>query len=262
MPISAEWILVSVCDLTLDACGVCLAVRTWGSESQPAVVLVHGHGTNLMTWQLLVDELSSDFYVVAYDRRGHGHSGSASSFTLTELAGDLRAVCESMRLVAPVLVGHSVGAWDALEFAASYPDVTGVVCLDQAIATDDPTWPSIYPKREREDRRAAAMRDPIGSRGHTASEMSQLMLNARSDPRWRPWEIYGPMIERGIRHCDTDELFWTRPRVTERILLEEGGSRSVLSPTTASDARCCSRSQSATPARRRRCSSGSSPDAA
>lgn len=209
-------------ELTVDSSGVSLAVRAWGVDELPSVVLVHGHGTNLMTWGPLVEELSSDFHVVAYDRRGHGHSGTASSFTLTELAADLEAVCDSMHLVAPILVGHSVGVWDVLEFAAGRSEITGVVCLDQAIATDDPMWPSIYPKLRREDRQAVAMRDPIGSRGHSAAGMSQLIAEARSDPRWHPWGTYGPMIERGISPSDANGLFWTRPGVTERVLIEEG----------------------------------------
>jgi len=40
-----------------------------------AIVLVHGSWTDHADWQLLRPLLAEDHVVVAYDRRGHSHSG-------------------------------------------------------------------------------------------------------------------------------------------------------------------------------------------
>jgi len=40
----------------------------------PPLVLVHSSGTDLTTWDNVVDELARDQQVIAYDRRGYGKS--------------------------------------------------------------------------------------------------------------------------------------------------------------------------------------------
>jgi pimeloyl-ACP methyl ester carboxylesterase len=54
----------------LDVAGAALAYRTVGEG--PPLVLVHGSATDLTTWDDVVDELSRNFRVIAYDRRGYG----------------------------------------------------------------------------------------------------------------------------------------------------------------------------------------------
>lgn len=209
--------------------GVELAVRRWGDESKPGVILVHGHGTNLMTWLPLARSLGEDFNIVAYDRRGHGCSTPAARYELNDLVGDLEAVCESLNLVNPIVVGHSVGAWESLQFATKC-DLAGVVCLDQAIATDDIRWAELYPHRSVDERLTQAMMDPIANRGHSLAEVQQLLGSARADARWRPWPKYAPMIERGIQRDDVDGLYWIRPLVTDRVLIEAGWESIVAEP--------------------------------
>lgn len=213
--------------------GADLAVRTWGDGSQPDVVLVHGHGTNMLTWLPLVDSLGEDFNVVAYDRRGHGCSTPADRYEISDLVGDLDAVCESQNLVNPIIVGHSVGAWESLQFAANRPDVAGVVCLDHAIASDDPHWDTLYPHRSRDERLAQAMQDTIANRGHSLADVKRLLAAAKADLRWRPWANYEPMIERGIRRSETDGLYWARPLIADRVLIEEGWESIVTEPYTS-----------------------------
>ncbi|GAB3405333.1 alpha/beta fold hydrolase [Flindersiella endophytica] len=127
--------------LTVHNSGVDLAVQVRGT-GRP-VVLVHGHGTSLRSWDLLAARLEQQYTVVAYDRRGHGRSSSAGSFAIEAFAADLDAVVRRLELEAPLLIGHSVGAWDVLTYAASKP-AAGVICLDHAIASRDPYWATVY----------------------------------------------------------------------------------------------------------------------
>lgn len=68
--------------------------------------------------------------------RGHGRSErptDASLFRVPALVGDVEAVVDALDLDRIVLVGHSMGASIALEYAAQHPDrVAGLVLVDGA----------------------------------------------------------------------------------------------------------------------------------
>ena len=95
-----------------------LAVRDHGGAG-PSVLLLHGSGHNLEVWNKVARSIDGQARVVAVDLRGHGWSANDVSFTLPDLAGDVRRVCAAMGLDSPVLVGHSLGGWVALAAAAA-----------------------------------------------------------------------------------------------------------------------------------------------
>lgn len=127
--------------LTAHNDGVDLAVHVRGA-GRP-IVLVHGHGTSLRSWDVLASRLEQQYTVVAYDRRGHGRSSNAGSFAVSDFAADLAAVVRRLELETPLLIGHSVGSWEVLMHAAREP-AAGVICLDHAIASRDPFWATVY----------------------------------------------------------------------------------------------------------------------
>ncbi|GAA4995209.1 alpha/beta hydrolase [Actinopolymorpha pittospori] len=218
-------------DLVVRNGPVQLAVRVFGRGAS-CVVLVHGYGTNLLSWLPLVPRLEDHFTVVAYDRRGHGHSSSADSYAIDDLASDVGAVVDGINLVRPLLVGHSVGSWDVLTYAASESNVVGVVCLDQAIAVDDPTWQATYRPTAREERLAQLAEDPLLTQGYTQAEVDHLMLKAKCAPGLQPWSAYGPMVRRNVTKQSGD-LFWVRPSITDRLLLEQGWQTVISEPYDA-----------------------------
>lgn len=62
---------------------------------------------------------------IAYDARGHGHSGaapSAGAYSYDLLAEDLRTVLDELDIERAVLAGASMGAQTALRFALEHPD--------------------------------------------------------------------------------------------------------------------------------------------
>lgn len=108
--------------------GVELSVREWGRRSAgTTVVLLHGHTLRTECWGFVRRELigsGADVRVVAYDHRGHGKSGEgeSSTYTVEQLARDLRTVLETAVPAGPVvLVGHSMGAMAILSYAAQFP---------------------------------------------------------------------------------------------------------------------------------------------
>src|SRR3712207_3517403 len=82
----------------------------------PDVVLVHGLGANLAFWYLGAAPLiATDHRVTAYDLRGHGLTArTPSGYSTGQLAADLMAVLDRLKIERTTLIGHSYGAAIAL----------------------------------------------------------------------------------------------------------------------------------------------------
>ena len=92
-------------DFTSDADGVRLATRDYGG-SGPALLLIHGGGHNLATWDVLGPRLADEFHAVAYDAVGHGRSDRLPDRPDPELMVDhVDAVATTAAMSEPVLVG-------------------------------------------------------------------------------------------------------------------------------------------------------------
>ena len=94
--------------------GVPLNVVTAGDRSRPPILLVHGIGQSYVSWEnQLRAPLTDEFYVVAFDLRGHGNSGKPWNKDAYQdyrnYAGDVQAVIKATGIDRPVLVGWSYG---------------------------------------------------------------------------------------------------------------------------------------------------------
>ena len=98
----------------------------------PALVLVHGLSDSRADWAPIVDRMSSDHRCVTLDLRGHGESGDASDYSALAMAADVAAVVAAEDLVAPTVIGHSLGGAVVSAYAAAAP-VTAVVNVDQGL---------------------------------------------------------------------------------------------------------------------------------
>ena len=89
------------------------------------VVLIHGLAASYHTWDDFVPELLQDGYACyALDLLGHGDSPKPPSRTykMEWLFDHFSTWMESLQLAeAPILVGHSLGGYLALEYARRFP---------------------------------------------------------------------------------------------------------------------------------------------
>jgi len=102
-----------------------LHTEVYGPKDAPVLVLAHGVLCAIEFWRTTIEQLASDYRVVAYDQRGHGRSDSPrrGSYTLDHLADDLAAVLDA---VVPeggraVLAGQSLGGIAVLALAGCSP---------------------------------------------------------------------------------------------------------------------------------------------
>lgn len=104
--------------MTLSAHGVVLARTGRGLP----VVMLHCLGADRRLWNAVAAELASQHEVLTYDLPGHGASPvPAAPYRLGDAAEQLAALLEREHVGACAVVGLSIGALIALEFALRYP---------------------------------------------------------------------------------------------------------------------------------------------
>ncbi|WP_372237304.1 alpha/beta fold hydrolase [Burkholderia sp. SRS-W-2-2016] len=118
--------------------GTCYTVyapqSTRAARGRDTVVLIHGVGMNQSVWAPQIAALTASFRVVVYDMLGHGDSALPSAEpTLDEYAAQLAALLDTLQIEHAHVVGHSMGALVALEFALAYPQRTLSVVAMNAV---------------------------------------------------------------------------------------------------------------------------------
>ena len=82
------------------------------------VLLIHGTPGTIEDWQTIIDQLSKDFKVTAYDRYGNGFSSANNyNYTLDENVALANSVITKLNLDSVVVVGHSYGGSTTTQLA-------------------------------------------------------------------------------------------------------------------------------------------------
>lgn len=94
---------------------------TAGDPASPAILFIHGFGQSHYSFvRQLNSDLAEDYYLVAFDLRGHGGSGkpwATEAYSESEVwAGDVAAVIEATGLDRPLAVAWSYGTMVAMDY--------------------------------------------------------------------------------------------------------------------------------------------------
>lgn len=135
----------------------------------PLLMLLHGITANARVWDPIAEALADRYRVVAVDQRGHGLSESPESgYGAEEFAQDVRALVEDLDSGPAVVLGHSMGARNALVAASRH---VGAVVACVAIEFTPGIEPHIF---DALDQRIAT-----GIRRFTSLEEVRAYLAAR-----------------------------------------------------------------------------------
>jgi pimeloyl-ACP methyl ester carboxylesterase len=104
-------------------------------DGRPPLVLLHGLTFDRSMWRPALGELrriDPGRRIIALDLPGHGQSPGWSSYDVASLSDGVHRAIEDAQLRSPVVVGHSMAAVIATDYAARYP-TSGVVNVDQPL---------------------------------------------------------------------------------------------------------------------------------
>jgi pimeloyl-ACP methyl ester carboxylesterase len=94
------------------------------------LVLVPGFGAGIWIWYRQVAALAERFRTIAFDPRGVSRSGAPGApFTMRDLADDLAALLEELKIEKAHVLGASFGGFVAQEFALAHPERTRALIL-------------------------------------------------------------------------------------------------------------------------------------
>jgi len=124
---SASWLAaryVKPDDHFIDVLGARLRVRISGPAAAPVVILLHGFGSSLETWEPWAGVLGRQFRVIRLDLPGFGLTGPDPSgdYTDQRTVLILAALMDRLGIQKADLIGNSLGGKIAWNFAAAYPD--------------------------------------------------------------------------------------------------------------------------------------------
>ncbi len=140
-------------DKTAEINGISLRYETSGT-GDPAILLLHGLGSDPGALRGTVASLSATFRVIVPIQRGHVPSGTVPPYTNDQLVDDALRLVEKLAISSLVAVGYSRGAQTALALAAERPDIVkGVVSLGGVSHADEATLqqdPALFASIERD----------------------------------------------------------------------------------------------------------------
>jgi len=104
--------------------GIRLHLRDTGPQDAPAIVMLHGFGASLHTWDDWAALLESDDRIIRIDLPGFGLTGPDPSgdYTDARSIAVLLALLDRLGVQRATFIGNSMGGRIAWAFAAAHPD--------------------------------------------------------------------------------------------------------------------------------------------
>jgi len=112
------------------------------------VLLIAGLGGRLQFWQHQVEPFARRFRVVLHDHRGTGASSrSRIAYSIRQMADDVLALMDALKIQRAHLVGHSTGGAIAQLLALDHPARVDRIVLSATWAGPDPYFKAVFDLR-------------------------------------------------------------------------------------------------------------------
>ncbi|MEO8559725.1 MAG: alpha/beta hydrolase [Rhodospirillales bacterium] len=190
--------------------------RDVGPRDAPVLVLLHGAGASLHTWQGWADRLKDKFRVISVDLPGHGLTGGypdphAADYRLIGYATFLERFVDALKLDKFALAGNSLGGGVTWSFAARHPERVTKLILVDALAYPQDT-PFKLPAQIANTPLLGDLLRYVAVR----SEIAQSVRSVYGDPT----KVDDPLIDRYrdlLRRAGNREAMLLRLRRPEKI---------------------------------------------
>ena len=110
-----------------------LAYQEWGPDDGPVILALHGFGVSGHMFDEFGQRAADRYRLINLDQRGHGDSEWASDgdYTREAFVADVEAVREGLGFESVILMGHSMGGLNAVEYTFQHPErVSALILVD------------------------------------------------------------------------------------------------------------------------------------
>lgn len=187
--------------------GVGIQLAGWcdfAATIQGAILCIHGLSANLQCWSQIAVSLQTRHPLMAMDLRGRGHSDQPpTGYSLAAHVEDIRCVLDALKIDRITLMGHSLGAYISLAFAAAYPER-----MDRLILVDG--GGDLPP--EQWERVNQAIKPALARLGKVFPSFEEYAAPLKNSPLFQPWT---ETLENYFRY---------------EIIAVDGGVRSRINP--------------------------------
>lgn len=161
--------------------------RTGGNK--PSIVLAHGFTDDSNCWFDVTKELEKDFDLIMYDAIGHGMSTRIVKDQPLDMVEDLKNLINYLKLVKPIIMGHSMGAAVGAGFAVKYPELLSALILEDVPWFDPISEPN---KQEKQSKESKSNYPEIIARLQTGTLEEAIRFSKKHHPDWiksahEPW---------------------------------------------------------------------------
>jgi pimeloyl-ACP methyl ester carboxylesterase len=118
-------------DRILQANGVHLCAETFGDPADPALLLIHGAGNSMLSWDeaLCARLAAGGRFAIRYDVRSVTCAPGAPNYTLRDLVADAAGLLDALGAGEAHVLGMSIGAAIGQLLALDHPDRVATLIL-------------------------------------------------------------------------------------------------------------------------------------
>jgi pimeloyl-ACP methyl ester carboxylesterase len=178
--------------------GISLQVAVWEGRGNQ-VLCVHGLTANCRCWDVIASSLAPENKIIAIDLRGRGLSDKPSAgYSLQHHIRDILCLLDDLKHERIVLMGHSLGAFISLAFAANYPERTEkIILMDGGGQLNQDQW----------DKVTLAIKPSLDRLGQVFPSFDAYVAHLKLAPFLQPWsqaledyfQYESEVVEGGVR---------------------------------------------------------------
>ena len=192
--------------------GVSIQLAVWEGKGKK-ILCVHGLTANCRCWDHLASSLVPQHKVLAMDLRGRGLSDSPpSGYSVENHCRDIAALMDDQGLERPVLMGHSLGAFISLVFAAKHPHrVDRLILVDGGGKLSEAQMTKVF----------AGIKPSLDRLGKIFPDFESYLSPLKQTSFLQPWNSF---FETYFRYEVEDVEGGVRSRVHPKHIEEEAGN--------------------------------------
>ena len=209
--------------------GINIQVAVWEGDGKE-ILCIHGLTANCRFWDCLANALSPHHKVIAMDLRGRGLSDKPpTGYSIDSHCKDVLALMDDLDLKRPVLMGHSLGAFISLVFAARTPQrVDRLILLDGGGKLTETQMIKVF----------AGIKHSLDRLGKTFHSFEDYISQMKQAPYLQPWN---PFMDKYFQYEVEEVEGGVRSRIHPKHIEEEAQNlgkvdstqfyQKVISPT-------------------------------